>query len=63
MMYLRIFPGHKFRVAVLSVMAITVTYTLVAVLLTVFSCNPIDKAWNKKLPGTCLPSRSIWYCK
>ncbi|KAB5513511.1 integral membrane protein [Coniochaeta sp. 2T2.1] len=61
MMYLRIFPGRRFRVAVWSVMAITVTYTLVAVLLTVFSCNPIDKAWNKFMPGTCLASRSIWY--
>ena len=63
MMYLRIFPASKFRIAVFSVMGVTIAYTLVAVMLTVFSCNPIEKAWNKGLDGSCLPSRSIWYGK
>jgi hypothetical protein len=62
MMYLRIFPAKRFRLAVYIVIGFTVTYTLVAVLLTVFSCNPIDKAWNKTEPGTCIDSRTIWYC-
>jgi ABC-type transport system involved in Fe-S cluster assembly fused permease/ATPase subunit len=63
MMYLRIFPNRKFRTIVIAVMSITIAYTLAAVLLTVFACNPIDKAWNKALPGRCVDSRSIWYCK
>jgi hypothetical protein len=61
-MYLRIFPGARFKLAVYIVMGVTILYTLVAVFLTIFSCNPIDKAWNKNEPGTCLDSRSIWYC-
>jgi magnesium-transporting ATPase (P-type) len=63
MMYLRIFPNRKFRIAVIAVMGITIVYTIAAVLLTVFACNPIDKSWNKALPGTCVDSRRIWYCK
>ncbi|PTB63167.1 hypothetical protein BBK36DRAFT_7775 [Trichoderma citrinoviride] len=61
MLYLRIFPGRKFRIAVISVMAITVAYTLAAVLLTVFACKPIEKSWRKTLPGVCVNSISIWY--
>ncbi|RFU75018.1 hypothetical protein TARUN_7223 [Trichoderma arundinaceum] len=61
MLYLRIFPGSKFRIAVLSVMAITIAYTLAAVLMTVFACNPIEKSWDKVLPGKCVNSISIWY--
>lgn len=63
MLYLRIFPGRKFRIAVLCVVAITVAYTLAAVLMTVFACKPIDKSWNKSLPGVCVDSIRIWYCK
>lgn len=63
MLYLRIFPGHRFRIAVISVVGVTVAYTFAAVLLTVFACKPIEKAWRKTLPGVCVNSISIWYCK
>ena len=62
-MYFRIFPGRKFHIAVGDVMGICVAYTLAAVLLTVFACKPIRKSWDKELSGTCLQSRTIWYCK
>ncbi len=62
-MYQRIFPDRKFRVAVMIVMGITIAYTIAAVLLTIFACNPISKAWVKTLPGTCVDSRTIWYCE
>ncbi|PNP57416.1 hypothetical protein THARTR1_02413 [Trichoderma harzianum] len=61
MLYLRIFPDRKFRLAVVSVMAVTAAYTLAAVLMTIFACNPIEKSWNKPLPGKCVNSISIWY--
>ncbi|KAL7793847.1 hypothetical protein V8C37DRAFT_401700 [Trichoderma ceciliae] len=61
MLYLRIFPARKFRIGVLCVMAITVAYTLAAVLMTIFACNPIRKSWIKTLPGVCVNSISIWY--
>ncbi|KAL7931949.1 hypothetical protein V8C35DRAFT_308954 [Trichoderma chlorosporum] len=61
MLYLRIFPDRKFRLAVISVMAVTAAYTLAAVLLTIFACKPIEKSWNKALPGVCVNSISIWY--
>jgi hypothetical protein len=63
MLYLRIFPARKFRLAVVSVMGLTVAYTLAAVLMTIFACKPISKSWNKTLPGVCVNSISIWYCK
>ncbi|OTA05248.1 PTH11-like G-protein-coupled receptor [Trichoderma parareesei] len=59
MLYLRIFPGHKFRIAVITVVGVTVAYTFAAVLLTVFACKPIEKAWRKTLPGVCVNSISI----
>ncbi|PTB75056.1 hypothetical protein M440DRAFT_1458429 [Trichoderma longibrachiatum ATCC 18648] len=61
MLYLRIFPGHRFRIAVIGVVGVTVAYTFAAVLLTVFACKPIEKAWRKTLPGVCVNSISIWY--
>ncbi|KAL6862266.1 hypothetical protein J3F83DRAFT_745619 [Trichoderma novae-zelandiae] len=61
MLYLRIFPDRKFRIAVISVMAITTAYTLAAVLMTIFACKPIEKSWRKTLPGVCVNSISIWY--
>ncbi|EGR46952.1 uncharacterized protein TRIREDRAFT_122795 [Trichoderma reesei QM6a] len=61
MLYLRIFPGHKFRIAVITVVGVTVAYTFAAVLMTVFACKPIEKAWRKTLPGVCVNSISIWY--
>ncbi|KAL7943963.1 hypothetical protein V8C42DRAFT_358684 [Trichoderma barbatum] len=61
MLYLRIFPDRKFRIAVISVMVVTGAYTFAAVLLTIFACKPIDKSWNKALPGVCVNSISIWY--
>ncbi|KAM0254863.1 hypothetical protein ACHAQJ_006355 [Trichoderma viride] len=61
MLYLRIFPARKFRIAVICVMGITVAYTLAAVLMTIFACKPISKSWNKSLPGVCVNSISIWY--
>ncbi|KAH8901437.1 hypothetical protein GQ53DRAFT_775991 [Thozetella sp. PMI_491] len=60
-LYLRLFPDRRLRIGVYTVMGITITYTLIAILLTVFSCNPIQKSWNKELQGSCLDSRSIWY--
>ncbi|KAH8660195.1 hypothetical protein BX600DRAFT_467390 [Xylariales sp. PMI_506] len=60
-LYLRIFPTRKFRIAVFVVVGITIAYTLAAVLVTVFSCNPIEKAWAKSMDGVCLNSRAIWY--
>ncbi|EFX01699.1 integral membrane protein [Grosmannia clavigera kw1407] len=60
-LYLRIFPSRRFHYAVYTVMAVTITYTIIAVFLTIFACHPISKSWNKKLEGTCMSSRSIWY--
>jgi hypothetical protein len=61
-LYLRIFTGRKFRIAAIAVMGLCVAYTLAAVLLTVFACNPIRKSWDKELPGNCVESIKIWYC-
>ncbi|KAI4596000.1 hypothetical protein KJ359_006292 [Pestalotiopsis sp. 9143b] len=60
-LYLRIFPNNWFRRGVWLTMGITVAYTIGSIFTTIFSCNPIQKAWVKSMAGACLDSRSIWY--
>ncbi|KAM0171796.1 hypothetical protein ACHAPC_010956 [Botrytis cinerea] len=52
--YLRIFPSKNFRIATFVTIGIVVVYSIAAVSATIWSCNPIEKSWNKALPGSCI---------
>lgn len=52
--YLRIFPDKGFRVAVYTIMFITLGYMVAICLVLFFHCNPVAKNWNPLLPGHCI---------
>ena len=53
-MYARIFPSRGFRVASFIIGGIAVAWVISIICVSVFQCNPIAKAWNTSLPGTCI---------
>lgn len=58
--YARIFSISKFKYALWVVHAMNVGW-LVGILISVtFMCNPIQKAWDVSLPGTCLNTGRLW---
>ncbi|TGO08978.1 hypothetical protein BTUL_0184g00250 [Botrytis tulipae] len=59
--YLRIFPSKNFRIATFVTIGIVIAYSIAAVSATIWSCNPIEKSWNKALPGSCIQIGNVWY--
>lgn len=53
-MYHRIFPVKGFRMAVYIIGGIVVSWWLAIVLVCIFQCDPIPKAWLPWIPGTCI---------
>ncbi|PGH00426.1 hypothetical protein GX51_05834 [Blastomyces parvus] len=54
--YLRIFPKRSFRIAIYVVMAVTLAYGIVFIIVSVFQCSPIKLAWLRwdgETPGRC----------
>ncbi|KAI9045276.1 PTH11-like integral membrane protein [Aspergillus affinis] len=59
--YLRIFPGHGFRIACYITMAIVAIYSTWAVVSGYVNCVPVAKFWNHEIPGSCLSFEAIWF--
>ncbi|KAK8009928.1 hypothetical protein PG990_008893 [Apiospora arundinis] len=53
-MYLRIFPAQSFKYTAWFIGGIVVAWWISIVLVCIFQCNPIPKAWNPSLPGHCI---------
>jgi len=53
-LYLRLMPDRQKRLVVYAgavfVMLVGITYTI----LSVFMCTPIERGWDKSVPGTCV---------
>lgn len=54
LMYARIFPTRNFRIASYIIGSIAVGWVIAIICVSVFQCNPIAKAWNVNLSGTCI---------
>ncbi|KAK7926577.1 hypothetical protein PG985_003575 [Apiospora marii] len=53
-MYLRIFPSRNFKIMSYTIGAVVIAWWIAIVAVCVFQCNPIPKAWDQSLPGTCI---------
>ncbi|KAK8119736.1 uncharacterized protein PG998_004362 [Apiospora kogelbergensis] len=53
-MYLRIFPSTAFKYTAWGIGAVVVAWWIAIVLVCIFQCTPIPKAWNPSLPGHCI---------
>ena len=64
LLYLRIFStGDKvnFRRFVYCVMAYVLLYAFASIVATIFQCHPIERVWDKKIPGSCINLTAFWY--
>lgn len=61
-MYLRIFSAYRpFQIASYTMLAFIVLPSLVIVMLTILSCQPIAHFWDRDLPGHCLDVTAVAY--
>ena len=42
-------------------MAYVALYTFATGVATILQCIPVEKAWNKAIPGTCVQPTAQWY--
>lgn len=62
MQYLRIFATTTaMRYATLATLAFVILYTLEAILLSIFSCTPVDLFWNRTKTGHCVDFKALWF--
>ncbi|GES56845.1 hypothetical protein ATEIFO6365_0001005100 [Aspergillus terreus] len=58
--YNRIFPSRNFHIAVWAIVFIAAGYSIASVLANIFSCAPVEKAWDLELKGSCM-NRPVFY--
>ncbi|KAE8310632.1 integral membrane protein [Aspergillus transmontanensis] len=63
LLYLHIFPGNKFRMACWWLLAILVAETIEEVLVVIFQCWPVHKAWDATglVEGECVDMTLFYY--
>ncbi|KAL4881845.1 hypothetical protein BJY04DRAFT_217914 [Aspergillus karnatakaensis] len=54
LMYNRIFPVRSIRLGSYILGGITLAWVISVDLVAIFQCTPVQKAWNRQLPGTCI---------
>lgn len=53
-MYHRIFPPRNFRLALYAIAAVVGGWWIAIVLVCIFQCEPVSKAWMPWAPGICI---------
>lgn len=62
LLYLRLFKIVSWiRWACWGLLACVIIYCVSSMIATIFQCDPIVKAFNKSLPGTCIDLAKFWY--
>ena len=55
------YKGLKVKPLCYVVLAYVVSFGIASVLVTIFQCSPIDRAWDHSHPGSCINLTSWWY--
>ncbi|KAK0668217.1 hypothetical protein QBC41DRAFT_347410 [Cercophora samala] len=61
LLYLRIFPKRWFRATCFVLLAIILLYMVGTTASSIWQCNPIPRAWDKSITGTCISITANWY--
>lgn len=62
LLYMRIFAVFTWFRWIVRVLIVTVTaYMIAAFFASVFQCTPVERAWDKTVPGTCISIEKNWY--
>lgn len=62
LLYMRIFAVFTwFRWIVRALIGIVTAYMIAAFFASVFQCTPVQRAWDKSIPGSCISIEMNWY--
>lgn len=61
--YLRIFPHQTFRRVCYALVGFVTAWTITFTFVQIFQCNPIHKAWDHTVPGTCANNGIITFAQ
>ena len=54
LMYKRIFSNRQFYLAVVAVGSVLLVWWMVAFIMGIVNCLPVQSFWNKSIPGHCI---------
>ncbi|EKV11539.1 hypothetical protein PDIG_49820 [Penicillium digitatum PHI26] len=54
LMYCRIFPTREMRITSMILGGISILWCVAVILVDIFQCTPIVRAWDKRIPGHCI---------
>jgi lipid-A-disaccharide synthase-like uncharacterized protein len=60
-LFLRLFPDKLLRLSTWAMIGFTTLGSVVFGLATIVQCRPLEKAWQKSLPGACFNQTGFWY--
>ena len=60
-LYLRIFSQRWFRITCYTCVAIVSGYAIASIFATIFQCTPIERVFDKSVPGHCINTTAFWY--
>jgi len=61
LLYLRIFDSSRTRYGCYILLGVVITYGAFLILSSIFSCWPIGRFWDNRIPGHCIPGPPLWY--
>ena len=62
LLYMRIFAIFEwFRMFLRILIGIVAAYMIAAFFASVFQCTPVERAWDKSVPGSCISIEKNWY--
>ncbi|KAJ5772747.1 hypothetical protein N7457_007643 [Penicillium paradoxum] len=54
LMYSRIFPTREIKIACIVLGSLSVAWAIAIILVSIFQCTPIARAWDVSIPGHCI---------
>ncbi|KAI0140576.1 hypothetical protein BJ166DRAFT_604139 [Pestalotiopsis sp. NC0098] len=62
LLYTRIFSNIRwFRWVCICLMITIAMYCAASLVVTIFQCTPVERAWDKDIQGTCIDNGKFWY--
>jgi hypothetical protein len=62
LLYLRIFNKVRwFKWACWAILTCVTCYCIASTMATIFQCKPINRVFDKSIPGTCIDNSKFWY--
>lgn len=60
-LYASIFPTRGFRIAVSILSFVTIGWGIAVIVVSIFQCHQVRKAWDATVPGHCISTIDFFY--